>query len=187
MMARAEARATQVDLSAEEFSAKARAEIELADRLMADARLPRSTGSLFATALLVKGVSGPAETSGGDAISGPDGPAAEKALTALGFEAESVFRVVSRDTPGADARVSERLRLVIEAVDPDVVIALDRVAGADAARALGVACPQSGATVVVRGRAMLVLDGLEDALADEALKRRVWDQFRKLAPRRRPW
>jgi hypothetical protein len=186
-MARAEARASQANRLAEEFSAKAGAEIELADRLMADAGLPNSTGSLFADVLLVKALPGPAETAGGDAISGPDGTAAEKALVALGLEAESVFKVMSRSVPGDDERVSERLRLIVEAVDPDAVIALDRVAGSDVARALGIVCPEPGVPAMVRGRALLVLDGLEDSLADEALKRRVWGQFKRLAPRRRPW
>jgi hypothetical protein len=187
MMARAETRTPQVNQLAEEFSAKVRAEIELAEGLMVGAGLPNSAGALFAGVLLVKGAPGPAETSGGDAISGPDGVAADKALTARGFDADSAFRVISRMGPGDDERVSERLRLLIEAVDPDTVIALDPVAGSDVARALGITCLEPGATSVVRGRAMLALDGLEDSLVDEARKRRVWDQFRKLAPRRRPW
>lgn len=186
-MARAEARASQANQLAEEFREKARAEIELGDCLMASAGLPNSTGSLFAGVLLVKALPGPAETAGGDAISGPDGTAAEKALVALGLEAESVFKVMSRSVSGDDDRVSGRLRLIVEAVDPDAVIALDRVAGSDVARALGIACPEPGAPTMVCGRTLLVLDGLEDSLADEALKRRVWNQFRKLAPRRRPW
>lgn len=167
---------------------KVRSELEEADRLMSTEVLPASSGDLFAAVMLVKGLPGPAELAGGASITGRDGEAAEKALEALGFDPGSTFRTVTRrDLSNPDEHVHLRLRLQVEAVDPDVIIALDPVAATDVAGALGIARLEIGVPVVDGGRVVLAVDGLEASLGDERRKRRVWLQLKKLAPRGPVW
>jgi hypothetical protein len=160
--------------------ARVRAEIAEADALVGEG-LVRCGGDQYAVVMLVKGRAGPAEHAGGEAISGPDGRAAASALKALGFDAQSVFRVLSRSLERDDsAEAAKRLRWLIEAVDPVVVVALDTAASQDCARAMGTEPLVAGNVRVSRGRRLLYVDGLEGSLADPALKRRVWSQFKGL-------
>ncbi|HSV94150.1 MAG TPA: hypothetical protein VLH81_13795, partial [Desulfobacterales bacterium] len=82
---------------------KALAELAAADRLAPGSDIVASAGDPFAEVFLVKGEPGPAEDSGGEALSGPDGTAARKALAALGFDPASVFASVSRPEAGIEA------------------------------------------------------------------------------------
>lgn len=166
---------------AESYAAKVRAEMRAADLLLPGADVIPAAGSLTPVVLAVKGSPGPAELAGGSALSGADGEALRKALTALGFDAERLAAVVSRPTGDAEeSRVTSRLRLLVSALDPDVVLALDVSAGADVAGALRTDVPLPGNPVRAGYRTMLVVDGLESSLADEQRKRRVWAQLRVL-------
>lgn len=170
-------------VSAEEIcalhEARARAELRRADALAPGSDAVTWRGALLAQVAVVKGLPGPAEASGGGAVSGADGDAVVKALAALGYAEGDVFFTLSRQQPGDDdARVATRLRAQIEAVDPSVILALDDVAAADAAAAFGIDRPAWGREVRVLGRRLVAVNGLEASLADPARKRKVWEQLK---------
>lgn len=170
------------------FLAKAAAELAVADGLLPGSEAVASVGDPFATVMLVKGLPGPAEASRGDALSGPDGEAARKALEALGFDPDAVFATLSRPASGcADSAVARRLRMQVEAVDPPVIIALDPTAAADCAAALGFEQPDAGVLIEHGGRRIVALAGLEASLADPHLKSRVWKQLQGLKPPEAVW
>jgi len=155
------------------------AELEAADRLAPGSDAVPPTGSVFPQVALIKGNRGPAEESGGAAMSGADGEAADRALVALGFDADSTFRTLSRPEPGATVEQrADRLRAQLEAVDPEVIVALDRAAADDLVVALGIAELEPGVVVRVLGRTVLAVDGFEASLVDDARKRRVWMQLK---------
>jgi hypothetical protein len=163
------------------FEAKARSELDSADAAAPGSDRVPSVGALLAGLALVKGLPGPAESTGGAALSGADGTAADLALAALGYDPTCAFRMLSRPEPGIEApRRAERLRLAIEAVDPEVVVALDAEAAEDLAEAFGTAPLRFGKPTVVTGRIMLAVDGLEASLADLPRKRKVWRQLQAL-------
>ncbi|MDT8435027.1 MAG: hypothetical protein RQ731_09770 [Anaerosomatales bacterium] len=166
------------------YSAKAHAELAAADRLAPGIDGVPWSGDVFAEVVLVKGEPGPAEVSGGPALSGPDGVAMRKALEALGFDPASVFATVARPEAGIDASLlRERLRMQIEAVDPTVVVALDAMAATEVAAVFDLGQPAYGTAVHANGRAFVALEGLESSLADARLKRRVWRQMQAIQVR----
>ena len=160
---------------------KAEAEIAAADALVPGSGRIRSVGDTLAEIVLVKGLPGPEDRSAERALAGADGDAADKALDALGLPPER-FAVCSRPSRSSAGVRAERLALIIEAVDPSIVVALDPQASSDVALAFGVNAITSGEPLRLRGRTVLALDGLEASLADERLKRRVWRQLQALAP-----
>lgn len=105
--------------------------------------------------------------------------AATKALVALGFG--PVFTLVTRPVPGPDSAVAARVEMVVEAVDPVLVVALDAVAAADAAAAFGAAPPPADGSSRVRGRLLASVAGFADSLDDERAKRRAWNRFKAIA------
>jgi hypothetical protein len=132
--------------------------------------------------VLVKGEPGPQDTNAGEALAGADGEAATKALEALGLADGGVFRTCSRPVEGgAPDAVVERLAWILEAVDPDVVIALDGVAGTDLALVAELDGLAPGEPVRWRGRALLAVGGLEASLDDETRKAAVWAQLKRAA------
>lgn len=164
--------------------ARAAAELAASNTMIpgADAVAPR--GNVFAQVVVVKGLAGPAEATGGAALSGPDGEAALKALTALGWDPDDVFFTLSRPVTGSDGvEVAQRLRLQIESVDPELVVALDAEAAADVAAALGIVPFAFGEIVLVEGRRVMACDGLEASLTDVKRKQRVWAQLKNAVPR----
>lgn len=166
-----------------EHEARARAELAHASSLAPGSDAGASSGALIAEVALVKGLAGPAEASGGAALSGPDGEAAEKALAALGWPTDAVFRMLSRpepDTP-VDTRVA-RLRAQLEAVDPLVVVALDAAAAEDLALAFGTSVVSPGKAVIAAGRRLVAVDDFEASLGDERRKRRAWEQLQAARP-----
>ncbi len=173
---------------ADAYRLKALAEISDADRELPGADAMPCSGDPLARVMLVKGEPGPAEISGGVALSGADGEAAVKALSALGFDPDSVFAVVSRPVEGGepDARI-RRLAMLVEAVDPSAVVGLDATAAADIAAALEIPEIAFGAASRTAGRTIVCVDGLEASLSDERRKRRVWHQLRALAPAEPVW
>jgi len=158
---------------------KAEAELAAADGLVPGSDRVRSVGDALAEIVLVKGSPGPEDRTAGRVLAGPDGEAAAKALDALGLPAER-YAVCSRPGRGSRSAGIGRLALVIESVDPALVIALDTEAAADVAKALGEARLVAGRPTRIRGRTVLAIDGLEASLGDERLKRRVWRQLRTL-------
>jgi hypothetical protein len=160
------------------FEARARAELAAADALAPGSDAVTSRGALLAEVVLVKGLAGPAEATGGAALSGPDGEAALKALEALGWSGDDAFRTLSRPEPGIPAeKRGDRVRMQVEAVDPALVLALDAEAAADLAQAFGIAAPRFGEPMRVLGRRIVAVDGLEASLADPARKKRIWRQL----------
>ncbi len=166
-----------------EHEARARAELAAADRCAPGSDVVPLSGALIAEVALVKGLPGPAEASGGGAVTGADGEAADRALDALGWSTGAVFRTVSRPEPSIEpAARAARLRGQLEAVDAGTIIALDRVAADDLAEAFDIEPLAFGIVVQAGGRRLVAVDGLEEALGDEGRKRRVWQQFRAAAP-----
>ena len=161
------------------YRAKARAEIAEADALLNGTDAVSCDGDELADVVLVKGEPGAGDRAAGRVLAGADGDAAGKALDALGLP-ETRFAICSRPAPADTPTRARRLRLIIEAVDPRVVIALDTAAGEDLAAAFSIAPQTPGVPVRVLGRELLVIEGLEASLADEKLKRRVWSQFQSL-------
>lgn len=164
--------------------ARARAELSAADALAPGSDRVAPRGALLAEVAAVKGLPGPAEASGGAAMSGADGEALLKALEALGYALGSVFFTLSRPEPGVSPeRASDRLRLQLEAVDPRVIIALDAEAAADVAEAFGCEQPRPGASAVrVLGRRLVAVSGFEAALANPKAKQRVWAELKAAKP-----
>lgn len=163
------------------YRAKANAELHAADALVSGAAKAASHGDPIADTLLLKGAPGPADVAASRALAGEDAEAARKSLAALGRDQESVYYACTRPQGDAkrDARV-RRVALIVEAVDPRLVIALDPVAGEDLSAACGAELVP-GRPVEVLGRTMLAVDGLEASLADEGAKARVWAQLKSLA------
>jgi hypothetical protein len=165
------------------FEARAQAELAAADALAPGSDVVASRGALLAQVVAVKGLAGPAEASGGAALSGADGVAVVKALGALGWSAGDIFFAMSRPEPGISAeRRADRLRLLLEAVDPKLVVALDSEARTDVAAALGITRLPLGESVRALGRRVVAVDGFEASLADPAHKKRVWSQLQAAKP-----
>lgn len=162
------------------FRAKAAAEIAAAEAPVRAAGAVRGQGDLLAEVLLVKGEPGPSERETHRALSGDDGSAIGKALDALGLPAAR-YALCSRPAKLARAARLERLRLMVEAIDPRTVVLLDATAAEDFAGAYGAEPLVPGAAVVIEGRIVLGVEDFEASLGDEARKRRAWRQLQSLA------
>lgn len=163
------------------FSAKARAELAEADRMLGHTIRVKGSGDPLGRVVLVKGRPGPDDIAARRALAGADGEAAAKALEALGRDPVSVWAACSRPVPGKADAIARRLALIVEAVDPALVLALDREAGEDLASAMGVGKLGAGVPMNVRGRVIGSVDGLEASLATGAAKARVWRQMQSIA------
>ncbi len=173
----------------ESYGAKASAELAAADALVPGSSSVAGRGSLFAHIVLLKGVPGEEDLTAGRTLAGPDGEAADKAMTALGFDPDDGWRMCTRPAGATSAAPADaearahRVELAVEAVDPDVVIALDPQAGEDLARAFGLARLEPGTPVQRRGRTLGAVGGLAASLSDEGAKARVWAELRSVAGR----
>lgn len=157
-------------------------ELMRADREIAGADLVAWSGNPLGSVMLVKGEPGPAEESGGAALSGADGDAADAALGALGIDPSRAFKTLSRPARGAEPeRARARLLRQIEAVDPQAIVTLDPDAAVDVAAALGTGRLVAGRPVDHHGRTIVAVEGLEASLSDPRLKRRVWAQLKHLS------
>jgi uracil-DNA glycosylase len=162
---------------------RARAELLAADALAPGSDAVAWRGAILAEVAVVKGLPGPAEVSGGAALSGADGDAATKALGALGYAEDVVYFTLSRPGSGIDPeRMAARLRAQIEAVDPLLILAVDDEAASDVAAAFGIEKPAYGRAERVLGRRFVAVGGLEASLTDPARKRRVWEQLKAARP-----
>jgi hypothetical protein len=158
------------------------AELAAADALSPGSDVVRSRGALLATVLALKGLPGPAEATGGPAVSGADAEAFEKALAALGWDPGTAFYSLTRAAPDATAEQRRhRVRALVEAIDPIVAIALDAEAAADLGSAFGVSL-SPGVEARAHGRRLVALSGFESSLGDEERKRRVWRELKAAAP-----
>jgi len=163
--------------------ARVRAELDAADGLAPGSDAIRSRGALLPEIAVVKGLPGPAEVAGGQAVSGEDGEAVLKALARLGHNPEATFFTLSRPEPGLEEEKRRaRLRLQLEAVDAPLILALDPEAAEDVARAFGLGVLPFGQVVEGCGRRFVALEGLEASLANESAKRRVWSQLSVARP-----
>ncbi|MDA3936040.1 MAG: hypothetical protein PF636_04130 [Actinomycetota bacterium] len=170
---------------ADAFAVKARTELVAAQRRASLCGEVASHGPLDAQTVVFKGQAGPAETAGGSAMSGPDGEASLAALKQLGWDSDRVFFAwapICREHH-VELRAS-RIRGIVEAIDPELVVALDADAAAEVATAFGLSDRNFGHAYESRGRVLIAVDGLEASLADDTRKLRVWNQFK--AVRRRP-
>ena len=159
--------------------AKALAEVDSAESILGGGT--PSHGDLTAQTMLVKGAAGPAEEAGGPALSGEDGVAVRKAIAALGLQDDRLYSTMSRPvvdcTPDA---VVARLRALVVAVDPEIIIALDETASSDLKIALELPDLKSGDLQMWHGVVVLSVEGFERSLGDAGLKRRVWSQMQAL-------
>jgi len=161
------------------YREKVRAEIAEAEELVPGDPVVSPQGDELADVLLAKGDPGTAELAHGRALAGDDGVAIGKALDALGLS-EARFAVCTR-VGSVDSRSRvRRLQLLVEAVDPAVVIALDAAAAEDVAAALGVSRLSVGMPVRVHGRTVLAVEDFAGSLGDEERKRRAWTQLKSL-------
>ncbi len=163
---------------AEAVRAKAVSEIAAADALAGGVPVAVG-GAIPAPTLLVTARASATESEEGTALAGVAGEAAGKALAGLGLPPEWAA-VVSRQGDVPLAVMRERLGLIVEAVDPGVVIALDAEAAEDVAAALGASPLRFGNPARVGGRRVLAVDGFQASLTDETRKRRVWRQLTAL-------
>lgn len=164
------------------FECKIDAELARAQDLVPGAQREALSGDRFPVVAFVKGSPGPAERRGDPVMSGPDGEAAAKALVRLGFDPASTFAVLSRPvirSEGGDC--ISRLRQVLEAIDPALIVGVDEQARLDLSEAFDIDVVFGRATTVL-GRTVVAVDGLEASLAEEPCKRRVWRQMQALAP-----
>lgn len=159
--------------------AKAREEIALAEQAARATGGVKGQGDVLAEVLLVKGKPGAGDLRAKKSLSGDDGVAIGKALDALGLPKERFAFCTAAS--GARAAQLRRVRLLVEAVDPVVVVLLDPTAARDFAEAFNSPVPTAGSVVRLMGRRVLALDDFEASLADEAAKRRVWKQLRALS------
>lgn len=165
------------------YRAKARAEVEAAEKLAKGAGVVRGQGDPLADVLLVKGEPGPGDLAKKRALAGDDGLAIGRALDALGVSGAR-YAVCARVGASGRNRLT-RLRLLTEAIDPRIVVLLDAGAAEDFAAAFGVPSPPAGVPAHILGRLVLAVDEFEESLADETRKRRVWAQLRVLKSQER--
>jgi hypothetical protein len=163
------------------FEAKARAELKNADAALGVPVGVASAGDPLGAVVLAKGLPEAADRTARRVLAGPDGDAARKALEALGIDPHAVWAVCTRPAEAEPAARARRLELVVEAVDPRLVIALDDEAAEDLAVAFGLKTLAPGRSVSVRGRTLGAVGGLSASLADAGAKAKVWERLKTLA------
>jgi hypothetical protein len=166
---------------AKAYAAKARAELRDADALLGAKPAVAGRGDPVAEVVIVKGVPDDTERASRSVLSGADGRAAEKAITALGFDPQRTWATCSRPACADNESYARRLEMIVEAVDPRLVVALDDEAAADLAAAYRLAALKPGEPSVVRGRVLGSVGGLAASLADPTEKGRVWGRFQSIA------
>lgn len=115
----------------------------------------------------------------GEPLRGRAGEAADKSAVAFGVGPDAYFVAVTRGAGAGCA--SDRLRLVLEAADPAVVIALDDAAAEDLAAACGLERLRAGVPIRARGRVVGAAGDLAASLDDPTSKKRVWAAMKAIA------
>ncbi len=163
------------------YRAKAKAELKNADAALGVPVAIAGSGEMTGSVVLVKGVPDAVERAARRALAGPDGEAAGKALEALGVTPGDWWAVCSRPAEAAASARARRLELIVEAVDPTLVLALDDEAAEDLAAAYGIKALAPGRPLIVRGRTLGAVGGLAASLGDNAAKSRVWQHIKAIA------
>jgi hypothetical protein len=163
------------------YEAKARAELDDAESIGGVPARGWRGEPLGRLAFVVSAMA-PDEVATGEPLLGQTGEAADKAAAAFGVATGDLFVVASRpaaDIP-ADAR-DRRLALLLEAADPEVVIALDGDAASDLAGACGCERLEPGRPVRLHGRVMGFVGEFAASLGDRPAKARVWAAMKAIA------
>jgi hypothetical protein len=171
---------SEADRIRREFEAKAGAELHDADGLVG-ASVGSWEGPLLGARVAFL-VARPSEASGAGALlAEPVRDAVLKAADALGA-GEDVFVAVTRPQGVTDTEAAaRRLRLLIEAVDPPVVIALDAEAASDLALAFGAGDLRPGHPVRALGRGLGATGDFAASLDDPDAKKRAWSAMKGAA------
>jgi len=145
--------------------------------------LPHLYGNRFASIMAIKGIPGEAESKGQPPFFGPDSEALERALVALDWGSNN-WCGVALDLPQRDILSNSDLRLLIETIDPQALLALDEKAIVALQDGYGTELmpriPQPGIKTKILGRALVFVDGFEAALSSEEDKRRAWRELKAL-------
>ena len=158
------------------YVAKAKIEVEEADALIAAP--PGSWEGPLVGTRIVFAVGSPAE---GGVLDERVGDAVAKVADALGV-AGAVFALSTRPATGVDPDAAvRRVRLLIEALDPPAVIALDPVAAEDLASAFDVQTLREDGPVRAFGRALGNAGDFAAALDDPQAKARAWSSMKGVA------
>lgn len=143
-------------------------------------------GNRFASVLAIKGEPGPAERAGKPPFFGEDAQALESAFVTMGFESGS-WCGIALELPEKESIDALELRLLIETIDPQALVALDHCAILLLQEAYGVelmpVIPEPGKKSRILGRALVYVEGFEAALASNdggEAKKRVWNELKAL-------
>ena len=147
--------------------------------------LPYVYGNRFASIVAVKGEAGEAEREG-KPFFGEDAEALENAFVSLGWGFNS-WCGVTLEVSDKDTLSALELRMIVEIIDPQVVVALDRRALLMLQEGYGdellPEIPSPGKKTTLLGRTFVYVDGFEVALASDdegEAKRRVWRELKVL-------
>ena len=165
--------------------ARVKAELAAADALAPGQRpRPAARGAAWLEIAVVKGLPGPAEASGGTAMSGADGTALLKALEALGYACRHgvLHALASRAGHGPRTRAptgcasssSRSTRTSSSRSTPRRPPTSPRRSAASFRR--------PGVAQRVLGRRIVAVSGFEAALGDPKAKQRVWAELKAAKP-----
>lgn len=129
--------------------------------------------------LVLKARSGIAEKSGAPAFSGEDGEATGKALGALGYREDEIAWLYLGECGSIDGA---SLRMAVETVDPESILALDDESLAALCDSLGAGEPVAGVLSWVQGRRIVGVGGFEEMLASPRDKQLAWTRMKLISP-----
>jgi hypothetical protein len=151
-------------------------------------------GNRLGSVLVVKGIPGDVERLGNPPFFGPDGEALSSAFEALGWGAKNWCGLLL--APVGEAPLSaERLRWLIETIDPRVILAVDRAAATEivscyyksnsaaateAEYEFAASRLKAGSTSYVFGRQLGFVDGFETMLKVAQSRQQAWAQLKIL-------
>ncbi len=175
------------------IAARAKAKAEIAHLA---ARGVRLAGCAFPQILFVKGTPNAAEAAGGQPLSGADGEALFKAVSALGYAPEEWAGCLGVLEDGS-ALEPALLSLVIATLSPLTVVATDEAARRLLRDALAndlvelvdlsEALLEPGVVVQAAGLRVMAVGEFEAALADPAAKQLMWARLKRLPPLGEPY
>jgi hypothetical protein len=143
-------------------------------------------GNRQASILVLKGARGTAEQGGSPPFFGADGAALTSAFEALGWGANGWCGILLEPL-GLPMLDAQQVRLLVEYIDPLVVVALDAAAAAVLAggfeHELFGKKLKMGKKTGVLGRLFLAIDDFESALNNPERKQMVWAQLKVLKKR----
>jgi len=163
------------------YEAKARAELKAADAILGRAVTVAGGGDVLGETVLVKGSPSTADRAARKALAGPDGEAVRKILEALELDPDSSWVFCSRPVEAGAAEYARRVEMVVEAVDPRAVFALDDEAAEDVAAAFGLPTLRPGVPVSSRGRTLGAVGDLARSLDRTEEKATVWARFKAIS------